>query len=71
MAERERVAICHGHGRFLCSVGYGHLCIDAAVDPEPDPCLACGGLGQYHHHGELVTCAVCKGYGRVVEGVPG
>lgn len=35
------MGICHGHGRFLCYVGYGHLCGDegemAEQDSKPAP----------------------------------
>ena len=29
--EPVRVVICAGPGRWLCTVGYGHLCGDAEV----------------------------------------
>lgn len=29
--EKPRVVICAGPGRWLCTVGYGHLCGDAGV----------------------------------------
>lgn len=32
-AEPPRVVICAGPGRWLCTVGYGHLCGDAS-NPE-------------------------------------
>ncbi len=31
--EPVRVVICAGPGRWLCTVGYGHLCGDA---PNPE-----------------------------------
>lgn len=31
--EAPRVVICAGPGRWLCTVGYGHLCGDA---PNPE-----------------------------------
>lgn len=30
----RRVPSCSGHGRFLCTVGFGHVCM-------PDPCKEC------------------------------